>query len=240
MDQQSEELIMSDVPQTPAQQAQNNAPVSDVDEVQIAMQRLAEAKARKAIADETRLIAAKTALLDRQAVEERALALQREEQRMIQERWAKKRADETSEEDRGRDRNGHSRDDQRHQELPRRHVALAGQHPGDQPGGRDHDRRGSGSCDRLRRSVLQRARVELVRPDPDSAQLSFLSAEVRPHLGGRGNQLRRRGKLPPARAESSRRGVTPVAGTAQSGVWLGMFGTGRRPPLSRTAFSARR
>jgi len=62
-----------------------------LDEVQIAMQRLAEAKARKATADETRLIVARTALMDRQAAEERALALQREEQRMIQEKWAAKR-----------------------------------------------------------------------------------------------------------------------------------------------------
>jgi hypothetical protein len=73
-------------------ESENNKPTAEpLDEVQIAMQRLSEAKARKAIADEIRLVAAKTALMDRQAAEERALELQREEQRMIQAKWAAKR-----------------------------------------------------------------------------------------------------------------------------------------------------
>lgn len=60
-------------------------------ELRAAHERLAEAKRQKALADEQKLIAARTALAQRQAAEERALAEQRETQRLIEEKWAAKR-----------------------------------------------------------------------------------------------------------------------------------------------------
>jgi len=63
-------------------------------ELRAAHERLAEAKKRKALADEQKLLAARTAVLQRQAAEERALAEQRETQRIIEEKWlAKKKAE---------------------------------------------------------------------------------------------------------------------------------------------------
>src|SRR5713226_2361747 len=58
-------------------------------ELRQAKERLAEAQKRKAIADEARLIAAKTAVMERQAETERFLAFQHEEQRKKTEKWAR-------------------------------------------------------------------------------------------------------------------------------------------------------
>ncbi len=57
-------------------------------ELRAAQERLDQARKKKAEADEQKLIAARTALLQRQAAEEKVLAEQRETQRLIQEKWA--------------------------------------------------------------------------------------------------------------------------------------------------------
>jgi hypothetical protein len=56
-----------------------------------AQARLDQARKKKAEADEQKLMAARTALLQRQAAEEKALAEQRETQRLIEEKWTAKK-----------------------------------------------------------------------------------------------------------------------------------------------------
>lgn len=60
-------------------------------ELKLAQERLAEAKRKKALADEMKLAAARAAILQHQADEERALAEQREAQRIIEQNWIEKR-----------------------------------------------------------------------------------------------------------------------------------------------------
>jgi hypothetical protein len=97
MELQPEETILSDTQQAP--QTQNNALSPEEAELRSAQERLDQARKKKAEADEQKLIAARTAVLQRQAAEEKALADQREMQRHIEEKWAAKRKAEAEAEE---------------------------------------------------------------------------------------------------------------------------------------------